>query len=103
MYWALEYRILYTYIYLSLGVFNTGIQDTVYICLDVLSTGIPDTEYTLPYLTLHTELIIKDENEDFDSGNVNPHTKMNKNNLILLFINIFAISLQYLLTNIYKS
>ena len=72
------------------------------ICLGVLNTGIQDTEYTLPYLTLHTELIIKDENEDFDSGNVNPHIQMNKNNLILLFINIFAISLQYLLTNIYK-
>ena len=88
--------------YRYLDVMNTGVQDTVYICLDVLSTGIQDTEQSLPYLTLHTELIIKDENEDFDSGNVNSHTKMNKNNLILLFINIFAISLQYLLTNIYK-
>ena len=67
-----------------------------------MNTGIQDTEQSLPYLTLHTELIIKDENEDFDSGNVNPHTKMNKNNLILLFINIIAISMQYLLTNIYK-
>ena len=76
------------------------------ICLGVLNTGIQDTEYTLPYLTLHTELIIKDENEDFDSGNLNSHTKKNKNryanvnNLILLFVNI--VNNMYYFTNIYK-
>ena len=57
---------------------NIGIQDTVYICLGVLNTGIQETKYTLPYLTLHTELFIKDENEHFDSGNVKSYIKMNK-------------------------
>ena len=43
-----------------------------------MNTGIQETEYTLPYLTLHTELFIKDENEHFDSGNVKSYIKMNK-------------------------
>ena len=66
---------------------NTGIQDTVYIYLDVLNTGIQDTVFIYIYLDVlnteiqdsvenkpvfdpdfHTELIIKDEYEDFYSG-----------------------------------
>ena len=43
------------------------------IYLDVLSIEIQDVENTKPVFDpdFHTELIIKDEYEDFDSGNCN--------------------------------
>ena len=51
---------------------NTGIQDTVfiYIYLDVLNTEIQDSVENKPVFDpdFHTELIIKDEYEDFYSG-----------------------------------
>ena len=54
------------------GVLYTRIQDTLYICSAVLNTGIHDTVENKPVFDpdFHTELIIKDEYEDFDSGNV---------------------------------
>ena len=56
---------------------KTGIQETVenksvFLCLDVLKTGIQDTVENKPVFDydFHTELIIKDEFEDLDSGNL---------------------------------
>ena len=56
---------------------KTGIQDTVenkpiFLCLDVLKTGIQETIENKPVFDpdFHTELIIKDEFEDLDSGNL---------------------------------
>ena len=56
---------------------KTGIQDTVenkpiFLCLDVLKTGIQETVENTPVFDpdFHTELIIKDEFEDLDSGNL---------------------------------
>ena len=62
-------------IYVCLDVLNTGIQDTVqrkpiFVFLDELNTGIQDTGQSKPVLDaeFHTELIIKDECEDIETG-----------------------------------
>ena len=45
----------------------------MFLCLDVLDTEIQETVENKPVFDpdFHTELIIKDEFEDFDSGNLN--------------------------------
>ena len=64
-------------VFLLFRLLKTGIQETVenksvFLCLDVLKTGIQETVENTPVFDpdFHTELIIKDEFEDLDSGNL---------------------------------